>query len=51
MDPLNALSLAATVAQFIGFASELVRQSADIYRSTTGASQEVQNIDSVYSRL
>ena len=40
MDPLSALSLAATVIQFVDFAHKLVSGSREIYKSATGLTDQ-----------
>jgi hypothetical protein len=49
MDPLSALSLAAAVAQFIDFGSELVCHTKEIVKS--GSSVNVQHLSRVASDL
>ncbi|KAE9374183.1 hypothetical protein N431DRAFT_481460 [Stipitochalara longipes BDJ] len=43
MDPLTALALASNIVGFIDFASKLISQGHEIYKSTSGALQE--NVD------
>jgi len=38
MDPLSAVSLAATVVQFVDFASKVLSKTNELYNSATGAS-------------
>jgi len=51
MDPLSALSVTTSVAQFITFAFSLVSKSTEIYKSASGATREIQDIESIYSTL
>ncbi|KAH7357079.1 hypothetical protein BKA65DRAFT_220909 [Rhexocercosporidium sp. MPI-PUGE-AT-0058] len=43
MDPLTAIGLASNIISFVEFVSKLISQGHEIYRSTSGTSQE--NID------
>lgn len=40
MDPLSALSIAASVVQFLDFGAKIIGTSIEIYRSVDGATQE-----------
>jgi len=40
MDPLTALGLASNIVQFVDFASKLISQSHEIYRSADGALED-----------
>lgn len=51
MDPLSALSVAASVVQFIDFASTLVSSTYKIYKSTTGDTKEKLDLKVVTSSL
>lgn len=47
MDPLSAISVAAAVIQFVDFGSGLLRDTVEIYRSTTGQSRNRLDIRSI----
>jgi len=51
MDALAALGLAANICQFVGFAVNLVNGTSQIYASTSGASEHVQSLQTLYERL
>lgn len=51
MDPLNAISLAAAVIQFIDFGSRLLSEAAELYRSTTGQTGQKLDISRIESDL
>jgi hypothetical protein len=51
MDPLTAASLAANVVQFVDFASKLISHGYEIYKSTTGATQENTDIEQLTTNL
>lgn len=51
MDPVSALGLASNVAQFVQIAYSLIKTTADIQQSTTGAKEETLTLDLVYSKL
>ncbi|KAK3933619.1 hypothetical protein QBC46DRAFT_401617 [Diplogelasinospora grovesii] len=51
MDPLTALSVAASVIQFIQFASSLISNTNEIYDSANGASANTLHLEDVYSKL
>lgn len=51
MDPLTALGLSASVAQFVSFASELMSKSKEIYTSTKGGTDSVLTLETVYNQL
>ena len=51
MDPLTALGLAASVAQFVSFTSELMSKSKEIYISTKGCTDKVLTLETVYTQL
>lgn len=51
MDPLTALGLAANVAQFVSFASELISKSEEIYASAKGCTSKVLTLETVYLQL
>jgi hypothetical protein len=47
MDPISAISVAAAVVDFVDFGSGLLRETAEIYRSSTGQSGVKLDISSV----
>lgn len=47
MDPLSALSISATVVQFLDFGSKILSKSAEIYNSSLGISLENQNLAAI----
>ena len=51
MDPLAALGLAANLAQFVSFASELLSRSREIYASAKGCTTNVLTLETIYSQL
>ncbi|KAI0020425.1 hypothetical protein F4780DRAFT_372179 [Xylariomycetidae sp. FL0641] len=51
MDALSALSLAATVTQFVSFASKLVSKASEIHDSISGFPKDELNVETVYSEL
>lgn len=51
MDPLTALGLSASVAQFVSFAFELMSKSKEIYTSTKGCTDSVLALETVYNQL
>jgi uncharacterized protein with PIN domain len=51
MDGLSALSVAASVAQFLEFGCSLVSKSKEIYRSAEGASSQKIEVESATKRL
>jgi hypothetical protein len=51
MDPLSALGVAASVVQFLDFASTLVSSTYKIYKSTTGDTKEKLDLMVVTSSL
>lgn len=51
MDPLSALSLAGTVVQFVQAAGSLITSTQQIHRSASGASEEIEWLDSAYGSL
>jgi hypothetical protein len=51
LDPLNALSLASAVVQFVDFSSRLISTGYDIYRSNEGAAAENLEIEAATSIL
>lgn len=51
MDPLTALGLAASVSQFVSFASELISKSNEIYTSAKGCTGKVLTLQTVYAQL
>jgi hypothetical protein len=51
MDGLSALSVAASVAQFLEFGCSLVSKSKEIYRSAEGASSQQIEVEAATKRL
>ena len=51
MDPLSALGLAGNVVAFVQFSASLVKGTYSIYNSPTGQSGELQDLESIYSKL
>lgn len=51
MDPLTALGLASNVFACISFASDLIKGTIEIGRSTDGTSTDITNLDAVYNQL
>jgi hypothetical protein len=51
MEALVALSLAANIVQFVDFSSKLLSTATAIHRSTTGAGQDVQDVDTITEAL
>jgi hypothetical protein len=51
MDRLSALSVAASVAQFLEFGCSLVSKSKEIYRSAEGASSQQIEVEAATKRL
>ncbi|KAI8961684.1 hypothetical protein F5Y11DRAFT_220603 [Daldinia sp. FL1419] len=51
MDPLTAFGLSASIVQFIGFASDLISRSREIYNSSKGCTNETETLDTVYGQL
>jgi len=51
MDPLSALGLAGNVVAFVQFSASLIKGTYKIYRSPTGQSEDLQDLESIYSKL
>ncbi|XTI85064.1 hypothetical protein V2W45_1340058 [Cenococcum geophilum] len=51
MDPITALGAAAAIAQFVGFAVNLVSASKETFDSAKGSVGHIQTIEDVYGRL
>jgi len=51
MDPLSALGLAGNVVAFVQFSAALIKGTYKIYKSPTGQSEELQDLESIYSKL
>ena len=51
MDPIVALGLASNVVQFIQYASDLIKTTAEIRRSSSGCPANVRALDDIYGRL
>jgi hypothetical protein len=50
MDPLTALGLSASIAQFVSLASELISASKEIYSSAKGSTRKVLTLQTVYAQ-
>lgn len=51
MDPVTAFGLAASVIQFITFASSFISKANEIHHSTSGSTVQTTNIEQTYARL
>ncbi|KAF2441831.1 hypothetical protein P171DRAFT_465451 [Karstenula rhodostoma CBS 690.94] len=51
LDPFSALGIAANVVQFIEFGSKLVSESHEIYKSATGTSTGIVELEMIYTDL
>ncbi|KAI1736281.1 hypothetical protein F4680DRAFT_469161 [Xylaria scruposa] len=51
MDPLTALSLAASVVQFVSFASHLISKTKEIHGSASGQAKESLTLEKTYTTL
>jgi NACHT NTPase-like protein len=51
LEAFAALSLASSIVQFVDFASKVVAQSSKIYKSKSGAAEEVLNLQVVNQNL
>jgi hypothetical protein len=51
MDPASAFGIAASVAQFITFASTLISKVNEACRSSDGLNDDIANIEKVYDKL
>ncbi|KAF6828989.1 hypothetical protein CPLU01_08219 [Colletotrichum plurivorum] len=51
MDPVNAVSLAASILQFIEFTAKLVKEGREIYESASGATVEHCDLEAVTQNL
>jgi len=51
MDALSALSIAATVTQFVSFAGGLIAQTSEVHESARASTAEVQSVETVYGTL
>jgi hypothetical protein len=51
MDPLTALGLAGNVVQFVDFSSKLLCGAYEVYSSTSGATAETADLDTVIKDL
>jgi hypothetical protein len=51
LDPLSALSVAASVVQFVDFASKIICKGKEVYASTDGVLQENMQNETVTARL
>jgi hypothetical protein len=51
MDPLSAIGLVSGVLSFVGFASNLISTSTNVYRSVDGAAEQTFELQRVYRDL
>lgn len=51
MEPLTALGVAANVAQFLGYGINLIATTKEIYMSSSGSTNEVETMETIYGRL
>lgn len=51
MDPLTAFGLAASIVQFVTFATSLINQTYKIYTSATGTTARAQELEEQYNIL
>jgi hypothetical protein len=51
LDPFSALGVAANVVQFIDFGSKLISESHEIYKSATGTSTGMVELEMIYVDL
>ncbi|KAJ5360510.1 hypothetical protein N7517_009701 [Penicillium concentricum] len=51
MDPLTALGLASNVVQFVQFASNLVKIAVEVRRSSSGCTDDILTLDTLYGQL
>lgn len=51
MDPLSALSLAGTIAQFVQFATGLFQGTRKIYESVSGSTEKSDSLDYIHMTL
>jgi hypothetical protein len=51
MDPMSALSLAASVIQFVDFGTKLISKGHEIYHSETGQAEENIELEVIYEDL
>ncbi|OQE39864.1 hypothetical protein PENCOP_c006G02529 [Penicillium coprophilum] len=51
MDPLTALGLASNVVQFVQFASDLVNTAREVRRSSSGCTDSILTLDTLYGEL
>lgn len=51
MDPVNAVSLAASILQFIEFTAKLVKEGREIYESASGATVKHCDLEAVTQNL
>jgi hypothetical protein len=43
MDPISALGLAANIVAFVDFGLKVIKSATEVYRSTVGATDDVQD--------
>jgi len=51
MDPLNAIGLASNILSFIDFGAELVSKGLEIYKSTSGLTEEIRSTKDTVTEL
>ncbi|KAH7145540.1 hypothetical protein B0J13DRAFT_607193 [Dactylonectria estremocensis] len=51
MDPISALSLASNIVQFIDFSSKLIKTAAEVRRSASGATGELDDVAAMGENL
>lgn len=51
MDPITAVSFAATILQFVDFSSKLVKGAYEIYQSTTGQAADDAQLSTIVDDL
>ena len=51
MDPLSALGLAANVAQFISFTTDLISVSKELHKSASGSTDRILTLEATYDKL
>lgn len=51
MDPLSALSIAASVVQFVQFSSNILNSAAEIYQSPECVSRQSKHLSDIYTKL
>jgi hypothetical protein len=51
MDPFTAIGFASNIAQFVGYAANLVRTAVEIEQSAEGRAGQVTTLDTLYTQL